>query len=101
MAVLLFSNFDLWGAANFVRTTTGVTPRTFLADGGQRFFHCFAVKKDRNLRRGLVENIVTFVTQINCMPAGACLPPRGTPRQTAIYVNPEKTRGCLIKMQKS
>jgi len=33
----------------------------------------------------LVDNIVTFVTQINCMPAGARLPLRGAPRQTAIY----------------
>jgi len=41
--------------AKLVRTKMCVTPRSFLADGGQRFFLRFAPKKDRNLRRDFGE----------------------------------------------
>ena len=46
---------------------------------GERISHIGSTAIPSIWAKPIVDNIVTFVTPINCMPAGACLPPRGVP----------------------
>jgi len=93
----------LCDTAGFVRTTTGVTPRSFLADGGQRFFRRFRRKKTEIFahRGGIYSSSVIKTTensfanknlikqqvlhQINYLPADARLPACRTLRSSWFF----------------